>query len=317
MQFGMLMDDIAQIKPHKDSSLAILRAAKDANWVLYFIKPGSLRWENNQVYATVYPLTVFDDNQHWFALGDPKDTLLTDLDCVFMRQDPPFNMDYIYVTYLLEQVHQQGTWVFNHPRALRDFNEKCSLMHFPQCIAPTCISADQSKIKDFLTQHQDIVVKPLDGMGGQGIFRLNQNDTNVNVILETLTNMGQHPIMAQQYLSDITQTGDKRILVIDGDPIPYAIARFPEQGDIRANLAAGGRGMGVELTARDRWLCDQIAPTLQARGLLFVGIDVIGDYITEINVTSPTCICELNTTYNLNIGKTILNAMQNKMLSAC
>lgn len=313
IQFGIVMDDIATIKPYKDSSLAVLREVQRRQWTLYFMQQHDLYWQDNTVYATVYPLTVFDDNQHWFSLGEAQHMSLNQLDCIFMRKDPPFNMDYIYATYLLEQVHQQGTLVFNHPQALRDFNEKCSIMHFPQCIAPTCIAADMQTLKTFLTTHQDIVVKPLDGMGGKGIFRLQQHDPNINAVLETLTGSGQRPIMAQQYLPDITEKGDKRILLIDGKPIPHAIARFPAEGETRANLAAGGCGVGAELTKRDYWLCEQLAPALQVRGLVFVGVDVIGDYITEINVTSPTCICEFDAEFGVNVSGMLLDAMQNKL----
>ncbi len=316
IKFGIVMDDIATINPHKNTSLAILREAMHRQWTLYLIHMPDLRWQENVVYSVVYPLTVFADDQHWFELGDPQHIPLNTLDCIFMHKDPPFNMDYIYATYLLEQASRDGIFVFNHPQGLRDFNEKCCIMHFPECIAPTCVTANMHSIKTFLAEHHDIVVKPLDGMGGKGIFRLQQHDPNVNATLEILTASGKHPIMAQRYLPDITKKGDKRILLIDGKPVPHAIARFPTDDEARANLAAGGHAVEAKLSKRDYWLCEQIAPQLQARGLLFVGIDIIGDYITEVNVTSPTCVCEFNKTFNINVGEMLLDVVSDKLSSS-
>ncbi len=231
-----------------------------------------------------------------------------------MRKDPPFDMEYIYATYILELAEQAGTLVVNNPRSLRDANEKLFTHQFPECTVPTLVSRNQEQFKQFLKQHKDIIVKPLGGMGGHSIFRVQEHDPNLNVILETMTNHASHYIMAQRFIPEITQ-GDKRILLINGKPVAYALARIPTEGETRGNLAAGGSGVGIPLSERDYWLCEQVAPKLKAMGLIFVGMDVIGDYITEINVTSPTCIRELDTLYDLNISALLMDVIEDKVLN--
>jgi glutathione synthase len=228
-----------------------------------------------------------------------------------MRKDPPFDMEYVYTTYLLERTQAGGVLVVNQPDSLRDANEKLFTAWFPQCTPPTLVTRQAAQIRAFLTEHGDIIVKPLGGMGGQSVFHLRQDDPNVNVVLETMTKRGTRFTMAQRFLPEIAQ-GDKRILMIDGEPVPYALARIPAPGDSRGNLAAGGRGEGRPLSERDRWICAQVGPTLRARGLVFVGLDVIGDYLTEINVTSPTCIRELDALYDLNIAAQVLDAVERR-----
>ncbi len=254
------------------------------------------------------PLSVARDPNDWYCLGAPEYAPLSRFDVILMRKDPPFDINYIYSTYLLEWAERAGVLVVNRPQALRDCNEKLFAAQFPDLVPPLLVSSDASQLRGFFHEHGDVVVKPLDGMGGQSVFRLTPNDPNVGVILETLTAYGQRPIMAQRYIPEITE-GDKRILVIDGEPVPYALARIPAQGETRGNLAAGGRGEGRELTTRDRWICEQVAPTLKAMGLLFVGLDVIGDYLTEINVTSPTCIRELEAQFSIDIAGQLLDAI--------
>jgi glutathione synthase len=229
-----------------------------------------------------------------------------------MRIDPPFDMDYIYSTYVLEQAESDGVLIVNKPQSLRDANEKLFTAWFPQCCSPTLVTSQVQRIRDFLTEHEDIIVKPLDGMGGASIFRLKKNDHNLGVVLETMTNHGKTLTMVQRYLPEIKQ-GDKRILLINGEPVPFCLARIPAEGETRGNLAAGGRGEGQPLSDRDRWLCEQVAPTLKEKGLIFVGLDVIGDYVTEINVTSPTCIQELDNQFGLNISALLMDCIEEKL----
>jgi len=257
-------------------------------------------------------LRVKNDKQAWFAFDDERELALAELDVLLMRKDPPFDMEYIYTTYLLELAEAAGVLVVNKPASLRDANEKFFALHFPQCCPPTLVARDPARLKTFLNEHHDIVVKPLDGMGGASVFRLRQNDPNLNVILETLTGHGRRSTMAQRYIPEVT-AGDKRILLIDGEPVPYALARIPQAGETRANLAAGGRGEGVALGERDRWICAQVAPRLREMGLLFVGLDVIGEYLTEINVTSPTCARELDAQFGLDIGGDLMAAIEGRL----
>jgi len=308
LKLGVVMDPIATIKPYKDSTLAMLLAAQARGWPLWYMTSADLQQRDASVSATMRPLQVFDDNHHWYELGAAITEPLAQLDVILMRKDPPFDIDYIYATYLLQQAEQQGVWVVNRPQSLRDANEKLFALQFPQCTPPTLVSADSAAIRQFLAEQGSIVVKPLGGMGGASIFRIDAGDSNTGVIIETLTEQGKRYLMAQRYLPEIVE-GDRRILLIDGEPVPYALARIPAAGELRGNLAAGGRGVGVPLSERDRWICDQIAPQLRAMGLLFVGIDVIGDYLTEINVTSPTCIRELDAQYGLNIADDLMAAI--------
>ena len=298
---GMVMDPIAQIKTYKDSSFAMLLAAARRGWQLRYLEMADLFLRDGQAYARMRPLQVFDNQETWYQLGEPYYAPLSDLSLVLMRKDPPFDLEYIVATYLLERAEQAGCLVVNKPQSLRDANEKLYTAWFPQCCVPTLVTREASLLKAFLEEQQEVIFKPLDGMGGTSIFRVRQGELNLNVIIETLTAHGQRYIMAQRFIPEIT-AGDKRILLIDGEPVPYALARIPAAGETRGNLAAGGRGVGVPLSARDYWICAQVGPTLREKGLLFVGLDVIGDYLTEINVTSPTCIRELDSQFQLDIA---------------
>ena len=257
--------------------------------------------QNGQPYAYMQQLQVRDTSQDWFTLTESTIAPLDSLSVILMRKDPPFNLEYIMATYLLEHAEARGTLVVNKPQSLRDANEKLFATWFPQCCPPTLVTRQANQLRAFLTEQQDIVIKPLDGMGGQSIFRVKQGDVNTSVIIETITEQQNRYVMAQQFIPAISQ-GDKRILLLDGEPVPYALARIPAVGEARGNLAAGGQGEARELTERDRWICHQVAPVLRDKGLLFVGLDVIGDYLTEINVTSPTCVRELDRAYDLDIA---------------
>ena len=258
---------------------------------------------------SVSPLTVRDNTHDWFTLGDGETRELAGLDFLLMRKDPPFDMDYVYSTYMLDLAERDGALVVNRPQALRDANEKCFITHFADCCVPMLITRSSAEIRAFSERHGLSVVKPLDGMGGESIFQLKPNDPNLNVILETITAKDSELVMVQRYIPEITE-GDKRILVVDGEPVPYALARIPGEGDFRGNLAKGGRGEGVPLNDRDRWIVDQVAPELVRRGIVFAGLDVIGDWLTEINVTSPTCIRELDAQYGLNIAGDLFDALE-------
>jgi glutathione synthase len=309
---GVVMDPITGINYKKDSTLAMLLAAQQRGWDLFYMQQGDLYLTDGVAYGRMRPLKVFRDEQRWFSLDEPVETPLYELDVILMRKDPPFDMEYIYSTYLLEQAEAAGSLVVNKPQSLRDANEKLFTAWFPQCTAPTLVSSDVGRIRKFLGEQQEIILKPLDGMGGASIFKLALNDPNTSVIMETLTNHSKRYAMAQRYIPEIS-AGDKRILLIDGEPVPYALARVPAAGELRGNLAAGGRGVGVALSERDLWICSQIGPALRKHGLLFVGIDVIGDYLTEINVTSPTCIRELDKLYNLDIAGQLMDAITGKL----
>jgi glutathione synthase len=313
-KLGVVMDPIGSIHVKKDSTFAMLLAAQKRGWEIRYLEQGDLFMHGGEVHARTRALNVFDDERRWHEFGDERTQRLADLDVVLMRKDPPFDIEYVYTTYLLEQAHAQGALVINHPRALRDANEKLYCAWFPQCCPPTLVAREAKRIREFARAHGDIVVKPLYGMGGRSVFRVRENDPNANVILETMTEYGTRFTMAQKYLPEIV-SGDKRILLIDGEPVPYALARIPAEGETRGNLAAGGRGVGVELTERDRWICSQIAPRLRQDGLMFVGIDVIGDYLTEVNVTSPTCIRELDKIYGLDIAGQLMAAIEKKLAS--
>jgi glutathione synthase len=257
-------------------------------------------------------IKVAYDPHQWYTMAEASDTPLAELDVILMRKDPPFDSNYIYSTYLLERAEQAGTLVVNKPQALRDCNEKIFATQFPQCCPPFLVSSRADKLKAFHKQHGDVIFKPLDGMGGSSIFRLKADDANVSVIIETLTSHGRSPIMAQRYIPEIVK-GDKRILLIDGEPVPYALARVPAIGESRGNLAAGGSGIAQPLSDRDKWICEQVRESVREKGLLFVGLDVIGDYLTEINVTSPTCIREINAAFNLDIAGELMNCIAEKL----
>ncbi len=309
---GVVMDPISAINIKKDSSFAMLLAAQAKGWSLYYMEQQDLFLHQGVVSAEMKPLRVFQNADKWFELEDSQTRPLTDLDAILMRKDPPFDMEYIYSTYLLEQAKAGGVLIVNNPQSLRDANEKLYTAWFPQCCPPTLVSRKKHLIREFHQQHQDIILKPLDGMGGASIFRVNQSDPNFSVIIETLTDHGRKSVMAQKFIPEIID-GDKRILMINGEPVPYALARIPAEGETRGNLAAGGRAEGRPLTERDRWICQQVGPTLREKGLLFVGLDVIGDYLTEINVTSPTCIRELDSQFNLNIAAELMDCIEQQL----
>ncbi len=306
------MDPIGSINVKKDSTLAMLVEAQARGWSIYYMEQGELFLRDGTAYAQTRQLKVSFDADSWFEMGKAEILPLAELDTILMRKDPPFDTEYIYATYILEQAEAAGTLVVNRCQSLRDANEKMYTAWFPQCTPPTLVTRKESQIRDFLAEYNDIILKPLWGMGGAMIFRLRQHDPNIGVAIETLTEYGSRFAMAQRFIPEI-RDGDKRILVIDGEPIPYALARIPMNGETRGNLAAGGEGVGVELTEHDRWICEQVAPTLREKGLLFVGLDVIGDYLTEINVTSPTCIRELDKIYDLNISSTLMDAINERL----
>lgn len=309
MNLLVIMDDIAHIKPHKDTSFAMLLAAQNRGYQCYYCQIHDLFFHQGQAYAHAHPIQVFDQVEHYYQLAPTSVRSLTYFNIILMRKDPPFDNDYLYATHLLEHAQAAGVIVANAPQALRDVNEKLFILQFPHCIAPTLVSAHATDIRQFWAEHQDIILKPLHAMGGAGIFRLKQDDPNAGVIIETLTQHGQHLIMAQAYLPAIAQ-GDKRILLIDGKPVPYCLARLAASGETRANLAAGGRGIVQPLSERDYWLAAQVGSRLNAMGLRFVGLDVIGDYITEINVTSPTCVREIDAETGLCISAQFLEALE-------
>ncbi len=312
VRLGVVMDPIGAISYHKDSSLAMLLAAQARGWELHYLEMDDLFLRDGIASGRMRPLRVFADEACWYELGEAVEAPLSQLDVILMRKDPPFDMEYIYATYLLEQAASNGTLVVNRPQSLRDANEKLFTSWFPQCTPPTLVSRDAARLRAFVAEQGEAILKPLEGMGGASIFKLGASDPNTSVIIETLTDHGRRYAMAQRFIPEIS-AGDKRILLIDGTPVPYALARVPAEGELRGNLAAGGSGVGVELSERDRWICEQVAPSLRERGLLFVGIDVIGDYLTEINVTSPTCIRELDRIYGLDIGGDLMRAIEDKL----
>src|SRR6218665_2419385 len=305
VRLGIVMDPISSISYKKDSSLAMLLAAQARGSSLFYMEQPDLYQSAGEAKAHMRPLKVFADAQHWFELGEETDAPLRDLDVILMRKDPPFDMEFVYSTYLLEQAERAGVLIVNRPQSLRDCNEKLFATQFPHCTPPTLVSRRADILREFAKEHRDIILKPLDGMGGASIFRHREGDPNLSVILETLTHHGQQQIMAQAYLPAI-KDGDKRILMINGEPVPYCLARIPAAGETRGNLAAGGRGEARPLTERDRWIAAQVGPTLREKGLLFVGLDVIGEHLTEINVTSPTCIREIDNAYNTRIGDQLM-----------
>ena len=309
MRTGVVMDPIAGIKPYKDSTFAMLLEAQRRGHELLYMEPRHLTVRDGEPRATMRTLKVEDDRQNWFALGEPHRASLTDLDILLMRKDPPFDMDYVYTTYILDLAEAAGVRVINAPQALRDANEKCFITRFPQCCVPAVITRDSADIRDFVAEHGLSVVKPLDGMGGESIFQVRPDDPNLNVILETITAGDRDLVIVQRYIPEIT-AGDKRILLVAGKPVPWALARIPGAGDFRGNLAKGGTGKGVPLTERDYWICDQVADELLRRGIVFAGLDVIGDWLTEINVTSPTCIRELDAEFDLNIAGDLFDALE-------
>jgi glutathione synthase len=316
MRLVVVMDPIAAIKPAKDSTLRILLAAQARGWELVYAELKDLWLRDGVAWGRLAPLKVMDDATRWFSLGQSATGKLGEFDVILMRKDPPFDTEYIYSTYILDRAQLQGALVCNRPQGLRDMNEKVYTAWFPECCAPTLITRDMHDMAEFLREHGKAVCKPLDGMGGKSIFVLENGDKNRNVVFETLTDYGTRYAIVQRYLPEIVTAGDCRIILVDGEPVPFALKRIPSAEDNRGNLAAGARAESRPLNDRDRWLCAQIGPKLRAAGMIFVGLDVIGDYVTEINVTSPTGIRELNKIHAIDIGAMLVDAIDKTLDAA-
>lgn len=312
IRLGVVMDPIEHINLKKDTTMAMLWAASDRNWSLTYMEQSDLYQRSDEPRAKAAPLKVYKDSPNYFELGEKQDIALTELDVILMRKDPPFDNEFIYSTYILEAAEKQGVLVVNRPQSLRDCNEKMFATQFPQCCPPLIVSRDAQTLRDFHQEHGDVIYKPLDGMGGSSIFRVKEDDPNIGVIIETLTEYGQQTIMAQRYLPEIVE-GDKRILMVNGEPIPFCLARIPAKGETRGNLAAGGSGRVQPLSERDNWIAEQVGPILKAKGLLFAGLDVIGNYLTEINVTSPTCVREIDREQNTNIAGRLMDCIAEQL----
>ncbi len=309
---AVLMDPIEKIKIYKDSSFAMLLEAKKRGYALHYLLQDSLYIKDSRACARAQQLDVFDDSKRWFQLEAPQSIALGDMSIILSRKDPPFDTQYLHDTHILDLAEAQGALVVNKPQSVRDANEKLFALHFPQCCPRSLVARDAGLLKEFVLEHGQAVAKSLDGMGGSAIFRVSDVDPNLNVIFETLTREGVELALVQQFLPEI-RNGDKRILLIDGEPIPYALARVPQGTEFRGNLARGGIGVPQPLTERDRWIAAQVGPELRRRGLYFVGIDVIGDYLTEVNVTSPTCIRELDRAFGINIAGTLFDALEKRL----
>jgi len=319
IKIGIIMDPLPSINIKKDSSFAMMLAAQKLGWEIYTIYQSDLYTDNEKA-RTFSRITRVEDNpDHWYDFESEQDIELSSLDVILMRKDPPFDIEYITSTYILELAEKNGSLIVNRPASLRDNNEKMFITQFSQCCTPFLVSRNTKRLRDFVNarfeaEQQDVILKPLDGMGGASIYRINPQDPNLSVILETVSEDETRTVMAQQFIPEITD-GDKRVLLIDGEAVPYALARVPASGETRGNLAAGGTGIGVELTERDHWICQQIGPVLKQQGILFAGIDIIGDYLTEINITSPTCIRELDNIYSLDIAGDLMRCIQQYLTS--
>ena len=313
IKLGIIMDPIDQININKDSSFAMLLEAQSRGYQLYYMEMHDLYLQNGRAHATMKPLQVQQDSKCWYQFEQEIDTPLAQLDVILMRKDPPFDMEFVYATYMLERAETEGTLIINNPQSLRDANEKLYTSWFSEFTPETLVSRSSEKLRQFYSEHGDIILKPLDGMGGASIFRVKPCDKNLNVIIETLTQLGSRYAMAQKYIPEISG-GDKRILVVNGEPIPYCLARIPAKGENRGNLAAGGRGEARALTESDRRIAESLGPILKDKGLYFVGLDVIGDKLIEINVTSPTCICEIEAAFNINISGTLMDSIEQMLL---
>ncbi|MFT6925102.1 MAG: glutathione synthase [Psychromonas sp.] len=312
IKIGIVMDPIKDVKIHKDSSFAMLLEAQSRGWELYYLEMQDLYLENGRCFASSRKLTVQRDPNNFYQLEDAVDHPLADLDAVLMRKDPPFDTEYIYATYLLERAEVEGCLIVNKPQSLRDANEKLFTAWFSEFTPTTLVTRSSSKIREFHKKHKDVILKPLDGMGGASIFRIKEDDVNIGVIIETLTEHQSRYCMAQVFMPEIN-AGDKRILIVDGEPMPYALARIPALGETRGNLAAGGRGVAQPLSESDWHIANTIGPQLKEKGLIFVGLDVIGDKITEINVTSPTCIQEIDNAFGTNISAKLMDAIEKRI----
>jgi glutathione synthase len=309
-RLGVVMDPISAIAPQKDSTLAMLLEGARRGWALEYMELADLRLRDGRAEAYARPLQVRDDPSDWFTLGAARVVSLDELDLVLMRKDPPVDLEFVTSTWILEAAEREGTLVSNRPQSLRDANEKLSATWFAQCAPPSLVSRDRGALREFMEAQGRVVIKPLDAMAGRSVFVTAAGDPNANVILEEMTRRGERMVIAQRYLPAVMETGDKRILLVDGVPVPGALARIPAAGDFRANLAAGGRGEPAELTERERWICAEIGPALRARGLHFVGIDVIDGWLTEINVTSPTGIRQIDRHFGLNVAGTMFDALE-------
>ena len=309
MKIAFIADPLDTFRIYKDTTFAMMREAAARGHALYFMEQEDLLWRDGLVHGNGRRLELTGQKPHWYRVEDPARVPLTEFDAVIMRKDPPFDMEYVYSTYLLEFAEAQGARVFNRPRAIRDYNEKMGIAHFTQFIAPSIATRSEGPIREFLAEHGDVILKPLDGMGGTSIFRVRRDDPNLNVIIETVTQYGRRTIMAQRYIPEI-KDGDKRVLLIAGTAVPYCLARIPKPGETRGNLAAGGTGVARELTRRDREIAEALAPALAREGLLLVGLDVIGDYLTEVNVTSPTCFQEIMQQTGFNVAGMFLDALE-------
>ncbi|UKA02244.1 glutathione synthase [Photobacterium damselae] len=312
IKLGIVMDPIESINIKKDSSFAMMMEAQRRGWEIHYMEMNDLSLEQGKAVARTRVVSLKEDPNGWFEFQSEQEIALSELDAVLMRKDPPFDTEYIYATYILERAEVDGTLIVNKPQSLRDCNEKLFTAWFPELTPTTMVTRRADKIKAFHQQHGDVILKPLDGMGGSSIFRVMNGDPNVSVIIETLTNMGQNYCMAQTFVPDISN-GDKRILVVDGEPMPYCLARIPAKGETRGNLAAGGRGEARPLSETDRRIAEAVAPTLKEKGLIFVGLDVIGDKLTEINVTSPTCIREIEAAFDISITGKLMDAIERRL----
>ncbi len=309
MNILFILDPLDSIKTYKDTSYAMMQEAIARGHRLGVMQQEDLIWKSGNVICYTQDLKLTGDDKQWYRVGERSAGSLTDFDCVLMRKDPPFDMEYVYSTYLLELSERQGARIFNRPEAIRDFNEKLSIAKFPQFTAPTLVTRQESLIREFADEHGDIILKPLDGMGGASVFRLQRNDPNLGVVIETLTLLGRRTVMAQRFIPEISE-GDKRVLVIDGEPVPFTLARFPKKGETRGNLAAGGRGVAMPITEREREIAETLGPELRAQGLLLVGLDVIGGVLTEVNVTSPTCMREIHEQVGCNVAALFVDALE-------
>lgn len=309
MRVLVVMDPIENVNLKKDSTMAMLWAAARRGHELGYALQQDLYIDQGRAMGLIAPLQVFENTAEYYQLGEKQQQSIASYDVVLMRKDPPFDMNFIYTTYILEQAEREGAWIINKPQSLRDCNEKLFATQFPQLQVPTLVTSQQSLIREFLQQHQDVIVKPLDGMGGTGIFRLNHQGVNIGSTLEMLTQNGTLPIMAQRYIPEIVD-GDKRILMINGEPAAYCLARIPQNGEVRGNLAAGGLGEARPLTEHDRKIAAEVGPFLREKGLVFVGLDVIGEYVTEINVTSPTCIREIDAQFGTSIADDLFDVLE-------
>ena len=309
MKIAFLTDPLDQFKTYKDSTFAMMREADSRGHQLFAFGPDDMALEGGVVVANVRRITLTGDAHDWYRAEAPQASALSAVDALIQRKDPPFDMEYIYATYLLELAEQQGARVFNKPAAIRNHNEKLSIAQFSQFTTPTLVTRDEQRIRAFHQTHQDIILKPLDGMGGAGIFRIRDDGMNLGSVIETLTLNGARTIMVQRYIPEIVH-GDKRILLIGGKVVPFALARIPQNGEVRGNLAAGGVGVAQELTARDLEIAETLAPILYQRGLLLVGLDVIGHYLTEVNVTSPTCFQEITQQKGFNVAGMFIDALE-------